>query len=100
MYRFSRIEEEAMRNVMHTVEWKGGVKFKKNGIDYEVDVHCTLDGDAIDFEILNDSSKEYILYMILTKKVKSGEFVEVFPEPIEDQESYPYTYSSAATYEE
>lgn len=92
MYRFSRIEEEAMRNVMHTVEWKGDAKIKQNGIDYEVDVHCTLDGDEIDFEILNDTSKEYILDMILNEKIYEGEFVEVTPEPIEEEEVYPYTY--------
>lgn len=95
MKRFSRIEELVMRNTMHTVEWCGDVKFKKNGIDFEVDVHCTLDGDEIDFDLLTDATKEYIIDMILDEKINEGEFVEVIPEPIEDEEAYPYTYSLA-----
>lgn len=100
MNRFSRIEEVKMRNVKHTVEWKGDVKVEKNGIKYAVDIRCTLDGDEIDFDILDDTSKEHILDMILVENLKEGEFVEVFPEPVEDVEVYPYIYSSAITYED
>ena len=100
MKRFSRIEELAMRNTMHTVEWCGDVKFKKNGTEFEVDVHCTLDGDEIDFDILSDGSKEYILDMILFEKIKEGTFVEIFPEPVEDDEAYPFTYSTHNGYED
>ena len=65
------------------------------GIKYEVEIHCTYDGDEIDFNILSDGSKEYILDMIIFGNTKEGTFIEVVPEPIEDEEIYPQTYSSA-----
>ena len=86
MSRFSRIEEEAMRNVMHTIEWKSDVKSRQDGADYDVDIYCTIDGDKIDFDILNDTSKKYILDMIFNNKINEGEFVEVTPEPIENED--------------
>lgn len=162
MKRFSRIEELAMRNTMHTVEWTGDITIKHKdinkenidkyfyfdyfpnslmaimfefgfftvdcisaselidaqkerlkeilinedkenkefGINFNVDIRCTLDGDEIDFDILSDGSKEYILDMILFEKMKEGTFVEIFPEPVEDDEAYPFTYLAHNGYED
>lgn len=125
MKRFSRIEKEKMRNVMHTVEWTGDIRIKhedielidaqkeflkeiimnenKNnkefGINFYVDLHCTLDGEEIDFDILSDGSKEYILDMILFENIKEGTYIEIFPEPIEC-EDYPSAYSARNGYED